>query len=662
MGRLLQPFEYGTLVALFSLITLITSSYGFLALVIVKFVSASEEKDINKLFTWFTRKSVILGVILAVGILLSSPFLSSFLDIDIFLILLLSPLLFMGVIAFVYRSFLQGLLRFVKLAIVMNVNLAGRLILGAFFVLLGYSVFGAALGLLLISIISVMLLRYFLKDIKIVNIKRYRIAGKVFNYSLPIFISSLSVHALLSNDMLLVKHYFDSSQAGIYAAVSTLGKIIFIGAAPISSVMFPLVSRKTSEGRSAKGTLILSLILSLMVAFAVLSIYWLFPSFSVKIVYGEKYLEASKYLFWMGVYITLFTISLLILNYYLSKGKTKVVFLVFLSAVLQAIGIWLRHDTILQVIEASTLAAGVMLLGLMLYVVLDREDASNSVKKESRKEKKSRILTVLLENTGDMALKRRARRIVEEIDPQRGDKILEIGCGDGFYLHLLSNLGVNNLNLTGVDIDENALESARKNLKGRGIELKKADVIKRLPFEDNSFDKIIMSEVCEHLLNDVKGLKEARRVLKKGGTLVVTVPNHNYPFLWDPLNWILEHFFGTHIKSGFWAGLWNQHLRLYKPQEIKKNVEKAGLKVEKANSLTYWCLPFNHNLMHLAARKLYGRKLSPTIAVAVSKYEKKSNRPPLVEFAFGLVNMVDKLNNYYKPKNSGVGVIVSCYK
>jgi len=183
MGRLLQPFEYGTLVALFSLITLITSSYGFLALVIVKFVSASEEKDINKLFTWFTRKSVILGVILAVGILLSSPFLSSFLDIDIFLILLLSPLLFMGVIAFVYRSFLQGLLRFVKLAIVMNVNLAGRLILGAFFVLLGYSVFGAALGLLLISIISVMLLRYFLKDIKIVNIKRYRIAGKVFNYT-----------------------------------------------------------------------------------------------------------------------------------------------------------------------------------------------------------------------------------------------------------------------------------------------------------------------------------------------------------------------------------------------------------------------------------------------------------------------------------------------
>ena len=64
----------------------------------------------------------------------------------------------------------------------------------------------------------------------------------------------------------------------------------------------------------------------------------------------------------------------------------------------------------------------------------------------------------LLANTGDMALKRRARRIIEEIDPRPGDNILEIGCGDGFYLHLLSSLGVKDLNITGVDIDKEALK------------------------------------------------------------------------------------------------------------------------------------------------------------------------------------------------------------
>src|SRR3989344_3027082 len=183
-----------------------------------------------------------------------------------------------------------------------------------------------------------------------------------------------------------------------------------------------------------------------------------------------------------------------------------------------------------------------------------------------------KILSLLLKNTCDMALKRRAKEIIEEINPSEGERILEVGCGDGNYLHLLSSMGFKRLSLIGVDIDENSLKSAKRNLKGRRIKLLKADVLGKLPFAANTFDKIIMSEVCEHLSDDVKGLTEVKRVLRKGGILVVTVPNHNYPLLWDPVNWILEHFFNTHVSSGFWAGLWNQHLRLYKPHEIKKSV------------------------------------------------------------------------------------------
>lgn len=272
-------------------------------------------------------------------------------------------------------------------------------------------------------------------------------------------------------------------------------------------------------------------------------------------------------------------------------------------------------------------------------------------------------LDSLLDNTGDMALKRRARRIIEETDPQPGDKILEIGCGDGFYLHLLSNLGIQNIKLTGVDIDKNALKSARNNLKRKKINLLKSNVMKKLPFKANSFDKIIMSEVCEHLPDDVKGLKEAKRVLKTGGKLVVTVPNANYPLFWDPVNWTLEHLFNTHIKSGFWAGLWNHHLRLYKPVEIKKAVKDAGFEVKNVESLTYWCLPFNHNLVHLAARKLYGGEMSHELSAAMSKYETGiPHRPFYIELPFFIVNSVDRLNDYWTPASRGVGVLLVCGK
>ena len=50
----------------------------------------------------------------------------------------------------------------------------------------------------------------------------------------------------------------------------------------------------------------------------------------------------------------------------------------------------------------------------------------------------------LLLNVGDIALRRRSKSILMNIDPKDGDNILEVGCGDGFYLYVLSNLNKNN--------------------------------------------------------------------------------------------------------------------------------------------------------------------------------------------------------------------------
>lgn len=288
-----------------------------------------------------------------------------------------------------------------------------------------------------------------------------------------------------------------------------------------------------------------------------------------------------------------------------------------------------------------------------------KQDIQRKMQKQSSK--LTNKLNKLLENTGDMALKRRARRIIEEINPQDGDKILEVGCGDGFYLHLLSNLGIK-LNLTGADFDKRALESARKNLGRKKIKLYLADLMKGLPFKDKTFDKIVMSEVVEHLPDDVKGLNEVKRVLKKGGTLVLTVPNHNYPFFWDPVNWILEHFFGTHIKSGFWAGIWNQHLRLYSPEEAKKVVQKAGFSIKIVESVTHYSLPFNHNILNLAARMLYGGRMNPQLVQDISKFSTgKKRKISFVTVVFDFVDKIDKLNNGVTDKSS-VSVFIKATK
>lgn len=269
----------------------------------------------------------------------------------------------------------------------------------------------------------------------------------------------------------------------------------------------------------------------------------------------------------------------------------------------------------------------------------------------------------LLSNTGDMALKRRAREILIGLNIKEGERILDLGCGDGYYLHILSNTKIK-LSLVGSDFDPPALEAAKRNLKGKKIPLHFGDLMKKLPFKDNYFDKIVMSEVAEHLPDDIKCLKEVRRVLKPGGILCLTVPNHKYPFLWDPINWTLEHLTGKHIANGFFAGLWNKHIRLYTISQLNRVLSRSGFKTLEIKALTVWSLPFNHNIVHLGARLLHSGKLSKENASSINKFEtKKVNRPWYVRMYFFTVNTVDKLNDIFPNRTeTGVGIFAKATK
>jgi len=120
---------------------------------------------------------------------------------------------------------------------------------------------------------------------------------------------------------------------------------------------------------------------------------------------------------------------------------------------------------------------------------------------------------------------KRSEGIISFLNPQIGELILDVGCGNARdFIHILKKGG----RIIGVDLSSRMIDEARRELEKHsslgGFELKTGDVTK-LEFPDAYFDKVIASEVIEHIPDWKKSLSEMLRVLKPNGELIISTPN-----------------------------------------------------------------------------------------------------------------------------------------
>jgi ubiquinone/menaquinone biosynthesis C-methylase UbiE len=253
-------------------------------------------------------------------------------------------------------------------------------------------------------------------------------------------------------------------------------------------------------------------------------------------------------------------------------------------------------------------------------------------------------LARLLRNESDMAFKRRVPMLVDCLELREGDRVLDCGCGMGFNLKALNVLG--DWGLFGLDADPKPLRFAREELGG-AASLVRGDVL-ALPYRDSSVDKVVMAEVLEHLDDDDAGAREVWRVLAPGGVLALSVPHSNYPFCWDPINWVMETAFRHPILDGPLAGIWANHRRLYRPAEVVHVLEDAGFAVEKVQEHTHYCFPFIHNIVYGLGKPMIERGILPEfLSRSAHRFRSEENaqsRLNPMNWALALFNRVDRLN------------------
>lgn len=135
-------------------------------------------------------------------------------------------------------------------------------------------------------------------------------------------------------------------------------------------------------------------------------------------------------------------------------------------------------------------------------------------------------------------------------------KLLDIGCGGGYTLYLLSRFG----KVFGVDISKQSINFCKK----RGFKnIRLVNPNKPLPFKKGGFNLITCLDVLEHIEDDRGYLKHLYSMLSKNGSIVIFVPA--FPILWGKLD----------EKS--------HHKRRYLKKNLEQMVYSAGFKIEKTN-------------------------------------------------------------------------------
>ncbi len=362
MARLLGPESYGELASLISLLGLLLLLPMALGLVVTKFVSSSNDSQRAVLIRVLNKWNLRLGLLPLMVIGGGSFWIADFLKLSSqAAVVILGVIIFLYLPMMVVRASLQGLLRFKELVASLICESSLKIIVGVILVSLSFGVNGSLVGFGLATLVTLLIFQSRLK----LNVNKNEHSEvdfrKLFKFSGPVLVQSLAIGSFYSTDLILVKHFFSLQEAGVYAALSILSRIIFFGSSPITMVSFPMIAKKYARKEKVGELLALSVLSVAVICLLVVLVFWLFPAQVISLPYGPKYLSGVGLLALFGVSISFLAISNLLSNFLLAIGREKITGLLAVGALIQGVGIWFWHGSLLEVIMISAVVLGIVL-------------------------------------------------------------------------------------------------------------------------------------------------------------------------------------------------------------------------------------------------------------------------------------------------------------
>ena len=370
-ARFLGPADYAVLAVLISLIQILSIPNEAIQNVVTSYTSRLSMKKQDSKIKHLLFKSLKKGNLVALLIFLIfipiAIFLSNFLQIDVWLLLLTGSIIFYVISISIVRGVLQGKKRFYSLGINLLLEAVLKLGIAVALVFIGWKVYGALIGIIIAGIIGFSTVFLLIKDVLKAKNEKFEFKG-IYDYSLPFIYTIIAITLIYNLDVIFAKRFFAPEIAGMYAIASILGKAIFFGTVAVSKAILPLASESHEAGKKTDYLLKKALLITGLVSFTALILYLVVPKLIISILFGQQYIGVANILFLSGLSLTFLSFSNLILIYGLSINKIKKAYFLLGFVALEVIGFSLFHSNLFEFILTYTVINFLMLIYSILII------------------------------------------------------------------------------------------------------------------------------------------------------------------------------------------------------------------------------------------------------------------------------------------------------
>jgi len=343
--RILPKESYADVVSITSLLTMLTIFSGTINLIVTKF-SASIKVDASENQVYYfsrklTRNIFTLGILAFAIFIIFIPFFKDYLKLqDTISLWILSASLLVAFIVNIPQSTLQGLHRFKAFSFLQFNSGISKLLISVILVIFlpeEYKVAGAVFGMVFATFLTYIVSNFFLRDLSLIYKSKKNKYTKIqwaplIQYAIPSFVAFMGITFLSNIDVILAKNKLvDINQASSYVALSTAGKVIFYVTGVIPTVMYPLIASKTAKKESPHRIFFGSMALVSLAGFFAYLIYEFNSDLVINLLLGSQYMSVSPLLSKFAIIMTLYSLIVLLINYFLNQQKIKVLLLPVIS-------------------------------------------------------------------------------------------------------------------------------------------------------------------------------------------------------------------------------------------------------------------------------------------------------------------------------------------